>query len=185
MKRLMTSIAALACLGGAVSAQSVSSPAYLPDWNGGPPLPALGSSSETSYQATPPARMKSSKEQPAGLSAIQIPVIPGDDPVPPAAVPPAVIEPTVVATTPKEVTVATPPAVIETTVSGPPAVLGPGFAKCIVRILNGERKGGLCSDVRIPPGDIPFLRQKFADYRPNVGYVLNLPTDDMYRVGSN
>jgi hypothetical protein len=61
-----------------------------------------------------------------------------------------------------------------------PAVQGPADARCIVAILNsGGRQPG-CGYVRIDPADYPYLRQKFSAYRPNSGYVLNLPSDFEY-----
>ena len=60
------------------------------------------------------------------------------------------------------------------------AVHGPAGSRCIVAILNGERRNGQCGNVWIAPGDQAYLRQKFSAYRPNSGYVLNLPSDDEY-----
>jgi hypothetical protein len=62
-----------------------------------------------------------------------------------------------------------------------PLLQGPPQSRCVVANLNGTALQEGCGMVSINPADVPMLRQKFSAYRPNSGYVLNLPADSDYR----
>jgi len=62
-----------------------------------------------------------------------------------------------------------------------PLLKGPPQSRCVVANLNGTALQEGCGMVSINPADVPMLRQKFSAYRPNSGYVLNLPADSDYR----
>ncbi len=61
-----------------------------------------------------------------------------------------------------------------------PLVQGPPQSRCVVANLNGTALQEGCGMVSINQVDAPMLRRKFSAYRPNSGYVLNLPADSDY-----
>jgi len=155
---------AVAAITATTASMSSAGGAYPDNWAGGPPLPPIG---QTTYVQQPQAYYVQPQVQ---YIQPQVQYIQPQT----AYVQPQVqyVQPQAYSTRSYNQTYSYQQAA--------PAVQGPASSRCIVSNLNGTQWQDGCGQVRINPADVPHLRQKFSAYRPNSGYVLNLPSDFEY-----
>jgi hypothetical protein len=173
MRTISLTFGAILVSATAALSQQYGNWAYPDYWQGGAPLPPLGATAYAQPQGYYVTAPQGYVTQP------QV----------------TYVQPQMTYVHPQAVHVAPPPVVVQPqryvtrTVTGTysyqvvvPELSGPPQSRCIVSTLNGTQwTDGCAFKVTINPADVPHLRQKFQNYRPNSGYALNLPTDSDYR----